>query len=71
MKDTFKYIGITVELLHSLHALLEHRVTPGLADDDISPLHYYNTDKKGCVACELHYLPLFISLKKGEDTEGK
>lgn len=47
---------------NSLHSLLEHRVTPGLADDDISPLHNYNTDKEGCVACELHNLPLLICL---------
>lgn len=65
-KDACKYIGKIAQLLDSLHALLEYRVTPGFADDDISPLHYYNTDEEGCVACELHNLPLLVCLRARE-----
>lgn len=48
----------------SLHALLEHRVTSGLADDDICPLHHHNTDEEGCVASELHNLTLLVCLHR-------
>lgn len=58
-------------LSDSPHALLEHRVTSSLADDDISPLHYYDTDKEGCVACELHNLPLLVCLWAGEERKVK
>lgn len=50
------------KLLHSPHALLEHRVPSGFADDDICPLHHHNADKEGCVARELHNLTLLIGL---------
>lgn len=57
-----------MQLLDSPHALLEHWVTSGLADDEIGPLHYDDADKEGCVTCELHNLPLFICLKRKEMT---
>lgn len=47
---------------YSLHALLEDRVPPGLADDQIGPLHDDDADKEGRVAGELHDLPLLVSL---------
>lgn len=53
----------------SLHALLEHRVTSGLADDDICPLHHHNTDKEGCVASELHNLTLLVCLHREREEE--
>jgi hypothetical protein len=46
----------------SLHALLEDGVAAGLADDEVGPLHYYDAGKEGCVACELHHLPLLVGL---------
>ncbi len=49
-------------VLNSLHALLEHWVTSGLADDDVSPLYNHNTDKERCVTCELDNLPLLVCL---------
>lgn len=51
------------ELHNLLHPLLEDRVPSGLADDQVSPLHHHNTDEEGCVAGELHYLPLLVGLK--------
>lgn len=48
--------------LHSLHALLEDGVPPGLTDDQISPLHNDNADEEGCVAGELHDLSLLVGL---------
>lgn len=48
---------------HSLHALLEDRVPPGLTDDKIGPLHDDDADEEGCVAGELHNLPLLIGLR--------
>lgn len=56
-------------VLYSLHPLLEDRVPPGLTDDQISPLHHDDTDKEGCVASELHDLPLFIGLKHKRQTD--
>ena len=48
---------------YSLHPLLEDRIPPGLADDQVGPLHHHDADKEGCVAGELHDLPLFVGLK--------
>lgn len=47
---------------HSLHALLEDRVPPGLTDDQISPLYDDDAGEEGRVARELHDLPLLVSL---------
>lgn len=58
-----EYINSPIYLTDSLHSLLEDRVPPGLADDQISPLHNHNAGKKGSVAGELYNLSLFISLK--------
>lgn len=44
------------------HALLEHRVASGLADDDVRPLHHHDADKECRVAGELHDLALLIRL---------
>ena len=33
-----------------LHALLEHGVLPGLADDQVRPLHDHDGHEEGCVA---------------------
>lgn len=46
----------------SLHALLEHGVATGLADDEVGPLHNYDAGKEGRVACELYHLPLLVGL---------
>lgn len=50
--------------LDSLHALLEHRVASGFADDDVGPLHHHDADKEGSVARELHNLPLLVCLRR-------
>lgn len=47
----------------SLHALLEDRVPPGLADDQVGPLDDDDADEEGCVAGELYDLPLFVGLQ--------
>ena len=39
-----------------LHALLEHRVLPGLADDQVRPLHDHDGHEEGCVASVLQDL---------------
>ena len=49
----------------SLHALLEDRVTAGLADDEVGPLHDHDAGKEGRVARELHHLPLLVGLGGG------
>jgi len=49
----------------SLHALLEHRVPPGLADDDVGPLNHHDADEERRVAGELHDLPLLVGLERG------
>ena len=43
-----------------LHALLEHRELPGLADDEIGPLDNNDGDKEGGVAGVLQDLPVCI-----------
>merc|ERR1712037_108985 len=43
-----------------LHALLEHRELPGLADDEIGPLDDHDGDKEGSVASVLQLLPVSI-----------
>lgn len=48
---------------HSLHALLEDRVPPGLADDQVCPLDDDDADEEGGVAGELYDLPLFVGLQ--------
>ena len=47
----------------SLHALLEDRVPPGLADDQVSPLHDHYAHEESRVARELHHLPLLVGLR--------
>lgn len=47
-----------------LHSLLEDRIPPGLADNQIGPLHNHNAGEECCVASELHNLSLFICLRK-------
>lgn len=49
-------------LFHRPHALLEDRVPPGLADDQISPLDNDNAGKECRMARELDDLSLLISL---------
>merc|ERR1712241_1136865 len=41
-----------------LHALLEHGVLPGLADDQVRPLHDHDGHEEGCVASPL--LPIGV-----------
>ncbi len=48
--------------VYILHSLLKDGIPPGLADEQISPLHNHNTGKEGCVACELHNLSALIGL---------
>lgn len=48
--------------LYSLHALLEDRVPPGLADDEVGPLDDDDAGEEGRVAGELHDLPLLVGL---------
>jgi len=43
-----------------LHALLEDRVLPCLADDEISPLHNHDGDEEGGVASVLKNLTVSI-----------
>lgn len=50
---------------HSLHALLEDGVPPGLADDQVGPLDDDDADEEGRVAGELHDLPLLVGLQGG------
>lgn len=45
------------------HALLNERVTPGLADHEIGPLHNDNGCKERCVACVLEHFAVGVSLK--------
>ena len=47
----------------SLHALLEDGVPPGLADDQVSPLHDHYAHEEGRVARELHHFPLLVGLQ--------
>ena len=49
----------------SCHALWEDRVSAGLADDEVSPLHDHDAGKEGRLACELQHLALFIGLGEG------
>lgn len=50
-------------LHHSLHALLEDGVPPGLADNQVGPLDDNDADEEGSVAGKLHDLPLFVGLQ--------
>ena len=43
-----------------LHALLEHAELPGLADDEVGPLHDHDGDEEGGVASVLQLLPVSI-----------
>merc|ERR1719348_2307970 len=43
-----------------LHALLEDRVLPGLANDEISPLDNHNRYKESCMTGVLQYFPISI-----------
>lgn len=52
-----------------LHPLLEDRVSSGLTNDQVCPLHDHNADKEGCMASELHYLPLFVGLRSRQSRE--
>ena len=45
------------------HALGEDGVSPGLADDQVCPLHHNDTDEERCVARVLQHFPLFVCLK--------
>lgn len=45
-----------------LHSLLDDGVPPGLADDQIGPLHDHDAGEEGGVAGELHDLPLLVRL---------
>ena len=56
-------------MAYSLHPLLEDGIPPGLADDQVSPLHHHDTDKEGSVAGEFHDLPLFVGLKRTRQTD--
>ena len=51
-------------MAYSLHPLLEDGIPPGLADDQVSPLHHHDADKEGRLARELQHLPLLIGLGK-------
>lgn len=55
-------------MFYSLHALLEDRVPPGLADDQIGPLYDYYAGEEGRVAGELHNFPLLVSLQTNHFT---
>lgn len=55
-------VGHFAFILDSLHALLEDRVSPGLTDDQIGPLHNDNADKECRVAGKLNDLPLLVGL---------
>ncbi len=57
-------IQSTFVLPDSLHSLLEDRITPGLADNQIGPLHDHNAGEECCVARELYNLSLFVCLRK-------
>ena len=47
-----------------LHALLEDRVLPSLANDEISPLYNDNGNEESCVARVLNDLALVVSLQR-------
>jgi len=47
----------------SLHSLLKERVDSGLADDEVSPLHYHDAHKEPCVACVLQLFALIVALQ--------
>lgn len=49
----------------SRHALLEQRVPPGFADDEIGPLDDHDAAEEGGVAGELDDLPLLVGLRGG------
>lgn len=53
-----------MSFLYLLHALLEERIPPGLADDQICPLHDHNAAEEGRVAGELNNLPLLVGLQE-------
>jgi hypothetical protein len=44
------------------HALLQQRITAGLADNQVSPLHNDDRDEEGCVACVFKNFALLVSL---------
>lgn len=67
--DYISVKGANTQRFDSLHALLEHRVASGLADDDICPLHHHNAYEKGCVASELHDLALLVCLYRGRQND--
>ncbi len=46
------------------HSLLYNGIPPGLADDQIGPLHNHNTGEECCVACELYNLSALICLEE-------
>lgn len=56
-------------MFSSLHALLEHRVPSGLADDDVRPLHHHDAHKERRVTRELHDLTLLVGLSRRETDE--
>lgn len=47
------------------HSLVHDRVTAGLADDQIGPLHHHDRHEEGRVAGELEALAVPICLKGG------
>lgn len=51
------------ESKYLLHSLCEERISPGLTDDQICPLHNHNTDEEGSMAGELQDLTLIVSLQ--------
>lgn len=53
-----------------LHSLLEDRVSSGLTNDQVCPLHNHNADKEGSMASELHYFPLFVGLETKAESIG-
>ena len=42
------------------HSLLKQRIAARFANDQIGPLHNYNRNEKGCVACIFKNLSLLI-----------
>ena len=46
-----------------VHALLEHRVAPRLADDEIGPLHDHDRDEEGRVAGVLQNLAVSAKVR--------
>ena len=57
-----KRINVKCFCEHALHSLLQDGVSPGLADDQISPLDDHNTGKERRVTGELHDLPALVRL---------